>query len=72
MLPGLGDKTGVEIETVEKSREEYRSDSYAAADLPVAPAVIIDGEVIAVQNIITQSQIERLIDNRLKVEHDET
>jgi hypothetical protein len=72
MLPGLGDKTGVEIETVEKSREEYRRDSYAAANLPVATAVIIDGEVIAVQNIITQSQIEKLIENRLKAEHDET
>jgi len=72
MLPGLGDKTGVEIETVEKSREEYRSDSYAATKLPVAPAVIIDGEVIAVQNIIAQSQIEKLIENRLKAEHDET
>jgi hypothetical protein len=70
MLPGLGDKTGVEIEIVEKSREEYSSDSYAAANLPVAPAVMIDGEVIAVQNIITQSQMENLIENRLKAEPD--
>ena len=72
MLPGLGDKTGVEIETVEKSREEYRSDSYAATNLPVAPAVIIDGEAIAVQNIITHSQMEKLIENRLNAEPDET
>jgi hypothetical protein len=72
MLPGLGDKTGVEIETVEKSRDEYRSDSYAATNLPVAPAVMIDGEVIAVHNIITQSQMEKMIENRLKAEPDET
>ena len=26
VLPGLGDRTGVEIETVEKSRDEYRID----------------------------------------------
>ena len=68
MLPGLGDITGVEIETIEKSREEYRSDSYAATNLPVAPGVIIDGEVIAVQNIITQAQMEELIENRLRAE----
>lgn len=72
MLPGLGDKTGVEIEIVEKSREEYGSDSYAATNLPVAPAVMIDGEVIAVQNIFTQLQIEKLIENRLKPEPYET
>jgi hypothetical protein len=41
-MPGLGDKTGVEIETVEKSREEYSRDSYAANNLPVAPAVMIN------------------------------
>jgi hypothetical protein len=72
MLPGLGDKTGVEIETVEKSRGEYHSDTYATTNLPVAPAVMIDEEVIEVQNIITRSQIEKLIENRLKAESDET
>jgi hypothetical protein len=72
MLPGLGDKTGVEIKTIEKSRDEYRSDSYAATNLPVAPAVMIDGEVITVQNISTHSQMEKLIENRLKAEPDET
>lgn len=56
MLPGPGDKTGVEIETVEKSRDEYRCDLYAETKRPAGPAIMVDGEVIAVQNYITQSQ----------------
>ena len=71
MLPGLGDKTGVEIEIVEKSREEYRSDLYTATNQPVAPAVMLDGEVIALQNLFTQSQMEKLINDRIKSDHDQ-
>ncbi len=56
MLPGPGDKTGVEIETVEKSRDEYRCDLYAETKRPAGPAIMVDGEMIAVQNYITQSQ----------------
>ena len=72
MLPGLGAKTGGEIETVEKSRKKYRSDSRAAAKLPAAPAGMIDGEVIALPHLITRYQSKKRMENRLKAEPDET
>ena len=65
MVPGLGDKFGVEIEMVEKSRDAYRSEVYTKTKLPMAPAIMIDGDVVAVQNDITLSQLEKIIENRI-------
>ena len=66
MMPGLGDKFSVDIEIVEKSRDEYRSESYIETKLPVAPAIMIDEDVIEAQNNITLSQLEKMIENRIK------
>jgi 5,10-methylene-tetrahydrofolate dehydrogenase/methenyl tetrahydrofolate cyclohydrolase len=66
MIPGLGDKIKVEIETIEKTRAEYSSQSYLETKLPVAPAIMIDDDIIDTPNNITQAQLEKLIDNRLK------
>ncbi len=49
MVPGLGDKFNFEIEMVEKTRDEYRSKAYAETKQPIAPAIMIDGDVIVVQ-----------------------
>ena len=66
MMPGLGDKFGIDIEIVEKSRDEYRSESYIETKLPVAPAIMIDEDVIEARNNITLSQLEKMIENRIK------
>ena len=66
MKPGLGDKFGIDIEIVEKSRDEYRSQSYIETKLPVAPAIMTDEDVIDARNNITLSQLEKMIENRIK------
>lgn len=42
MLPGLGDKYEIEIETISKPKAAYITDAYFELDLPVAPAVMTD------------------------------
>lgn len=66
IMPGLGDKFGIDIEIVEKSRDEYRSESYIETKLPVAPTIMIDEDVIEARNNITLSQLEKMIENRVK------
>jgi hypothetical protein len=65
MVPGLGDKFNFEIEMVEKTRDEYRSKAYAETKQPIAPAIMIDGDVIVVQKDISLSQLEKIIENRI-------
>jgi hypothetical protein len=46
MVPRLGGKYGVEVETISKPFEEYRTEKYAKSGLPVAPAVMIGEEMV--------------------------
>jgi hypothetical protein len=66
MVPSLGDKVGAEIEIIEKSRDVYRSEAYTETKLPIAPAIMIGDDVIVVQSDITLSQLEKMIENRIK------
>jgi hypothetical protein len=66
MMPGLGDKFGAKIEIIEKPRDVYRSEAYTETKLPVAPAIMIDDDVIVVQSDITLSQLIKMIENRIK------
>ena len=46
MMPGLGAKYDIAIETVEKPKDEFMTDEYFELDLPVAPAVMVGDEII--------------------------
>ncbi|MDQ7784345.1 MAG: hypothetical protein RDU20_15775 [Desulfomonilaceae bacterium] len=46
MASRLGAEYPVEIEAVSKPRAEYQSMEYADLDLPVAPAIMLDDEVL--------------------------
>lgn len=48
MMPGLGEKYEIKIETISKPKAEYITDEYFELELPVAPAVMV-GEVIVVE-----------------------
>ena len=45
MMPRLGEKYDVEIESISKPKEVYMTDEYFELDLPVAPAVMVDEEL---------------------------
>jgi hypothetical protein len=46
MVPRLGSKYGVEVETTSRPFSEYHTDEYAKSGLPAAPAVMIGDELV--------------------------
>ena len=65
MIPVLGQKYAVKIETTAKPKAEYMTDEYFELDLPVAPAVMV-GDVIVVEGSdIGQFEIETEICKQL-------
>jgi hypothetical protein len=46
MMPRLGVRYPIEIETISKPKAEYQTDDYFELDLPVAPAVMVGGQIV--------------------------
>ncbi|MBC8431626.1 MAG: hypothetical protein H8D96_06870 [Desulfobacterales bacterium] len=65
MMPRLGEKYDIEIETISKPPAEYNTDEYFELDLPVAPAVMI-GEEILVEGVdVSDEKLEAAICKQL-------
>jgi hypothetical protein len=67
MLPGLGEKYDVTIETVSQSRDTYCSEKYQKSGLPAAPAVMVGEEIIVQGADISQDRLEEVIRRHLAV-----
>ena len=65
MVPGLGEKYGIEVEIISKPRETYQSVEYARLGWPVAPAVMIGEEFIAQGSDMSEEQLEATIRRHL-------
>ena len=65
MLPGLGDKYNLEIETISKTREAYRTAEYQATGLPIAPALMLDDELLIQGGPIGEEALESAIRRRM-------
>lgn len=61
MLPRLGTKYEIEIETISKPKEEYQTDEYFELDLPVAPAVMVGDEIVVEGSDIPEDKLEATI-----------
>lgn len=61
MMPGLGKKYDIEIETVSKPVAEYQTDEYFELNLPVAPAVMVADEILVEGSNISQDKVEAAI-----------
>jgi hypothetical protein len=46
MIPRLGAKYDITIESIAKPRAEYQTDSWFELDLPLAPAVMVEDEIV--------------------------
>ena len=46
MMPRLGRRYDIEIETVSKPKAEFHTDEYYARDLPAAPAIMVAEEIV--------------------------
>jgi hypothetical protein len=66
MMPRLGEKyKNIEIEVTSKPKAEYETDDYFALDLPVAPAVMVGGEIVVEGANVAQDKVEKVICSHL-------
>ena len=61
MMPRLGEKYDIEIETISKPPAEYNTDEYFELDLPVAPAVMIGEEILVEGTDVSDDKLEMAI-----------
>jgi hypothetical protein len=61
MMPRLGEKYKVEIETTSKPKAEYLTDEYFAFDLPVAPAIMVGDEIVIEGQDVDDHSVEVVI-----------
>jgi hypothetical protein len=61
MIPGLGEKYEIEIETIAKPKDEYMTDAYFELDLPVAPAVMVGDEILVEGTDVSEKKLEETI-----------
>jgi hypothetical protein len=61
MMPRLGAKYDIEMETIEKPQDEYMTDEYFELDLPVAPAIMVGDEILVEGTDISKRKLEAAI-----------
>ncbi len=61
MMPRLGGKYNVEIEIISQPIAEYQCDEYFELDLPAAPAIMVDEEIVVEGSDISQDKVEAAI-----------
>lgn len=61
MIPGLGEKYAIGIETIAKPKEDYLTDEYFELDLPVAPAVMVGDEIVVEGTDVSEIDLEKVI-----------
>lgn len=61
MMPRLGAKYEIELEVIAKPKAEYQTDAYFALDLPVAPAIMVDDEIVVEGGNVSQEEVEACI-----------
>ena len=61
MMPRLGEKYAIEIETISKPIAEYNADEYFELDLPVAPAVMVGEEIVVEGSDVSDEKLESVI-----------
>lgn len=61
MIPGLGEKYNIDIETIAKPKAEYMTDEYFELDLPVAPAVMVGEEIVVEGSDVSEEELEPVI-----------
>jgi len=61
MMPELGAKYDIDIETIAKPKADYMTDEYFELDLPVAPAVMVGEEIVAEGSDVSEEKLESVI-----------
>ncbi len=61
MMPRLGAKYDIDIETIAKTKADYMTDEYFELDLPVAPAVMVGEEIVVEGSDVSEEKLESAI-----------
>jgi hypothetical protein len=65
MMPRLGEKYDIEIETISKPREEFTTSEYLELGLPKAPAVMLGDEIVVKGADASEKNLEAMICEKL-------
>ena len=65
MLPRLGEKYEIEVETISKPNAEYKTAEYLQLGLPAAPAAMVGEEVVSQGLNLSEDQVEAAIRRHL-------
>ena len=61
IMPRLGASYEIDIETIEKPKNEYMTDEYFELDLPVAPAVMVGDQILVEGTDVSEDKLEEAI-----------
>jgi hypothetical protein len=61
MMPRLGQKYEIEMETISKPIAQYQTDEYFELDLPTAPAVMVAEEIVVEGADVPEEKLEAVI-----------
>ncbi len=61
MMPRLGEKYDIEIETISRPKAEYAAPEYRELGLPKAPAVMLGDEVVVKGADASEKNLEAMI-----------
>jgi hypothetical protein len=61
MIPRLGKTYDIDIDVMERPKEEYATDDYFELDLPVAPAVMVGDEIVVEGSDVSEEELEKVL-----------
>ena len=67
-MPRLGEIYDIEIETIDKPKDDYMTDEYFELDLPVAPAVMVGDEILVEGTDVSEDKLEDAICRHLGID----
>jgi len=65
-LGWTGSKYEINIEVISEPKTEYQTDEYFALDLPIAPAIMVNNEIVIEGGNVSQEEVETCICRHLK------
>lgn len=67
MMPRLGERYEIDIETIEKPKDDYMTDEYFELDLPIAPAIMVGDEIVVEGTDVSDEKLEEVIYRHLSL-----
>jgi hypothetical protein len=61
MVPRLGQKYPIEVEVTSKPIADYQTDEYFELDLPTAPAIMVEEEIVVEGADVAEDKLEAVI-----------